>query len=400
VKLTTCAVTNIIPMENKIKSVLMVSQTFYPMIGGAEKQAFELSKALVKKGVRVAVITRRTGVLAARETLDGVKGERFKTFGYGVLDSLFFMLRVFLYLLSNRADYDAAHVHLASSAAVAAVLAGRIAGKKIIIKIGGGKGLNEIDLSQKTFFGRLKLKFFSLTKPELLVLNGEVYEHLKHSGEFSGLKLRQFRNGVDTGRYTPLLYHEKIRAKAAIGLENDIMFLSVGRLSPEKRVREFVEVWAELFAEELVKPKIHLVIIGKGPEEENVKAAVANLGVAQSVTLAGPINEPLPYYRAADVFVLPSIASEGLSNSMLEAMACGVAIMASRVGGAKDAVVEGQSGFFFDTFSRQEIKQCLRRYLSDRGLSVKMGEQARAAAVSRYSMNRVAEEMLEIYKEN
>ena len=378
----------------------MVSQTFYPMIGGAEKQAFELSKALVKKGVRVSVITRRAGVMAARETLDGVEVKRFKTFGRGVLDSLFFMLRVFFYMLANHADYDAAHVHLASSAAVAAVLAGRLAGKKIVIKIGGGKGLNEINLSQKTFFGRLKLEFFSLAKPELLVLNGEVYEHLKHARELSGLKLRQFRNGVDTGRYTPLLYHEKIRAKAAIGLENDIMFLFVGRLSPEKRVREFIEVWAELFAEEPVKPKIHLVIIGKGPEEENIKAAVAKLEVAQSVTLAGPIDEPLPYYRAADVFVLPSISSEGLSNSMLEAMACGVSIMASRVGGAKDAVVEGQSGCFFDTFSRQEIKQCLRRYIADRGLSVRMGEQARLTAVSCYSMNRVAEEMLEIYKES
>ena len=224
------------------------------------------------------------------------------------------------------------------------------------------------------------------------MLNDEVYEHLKQSRECSGLKLRRFRNGVDTGRYTPPLYHEKIKAKAAIGLENDIMFLFVGRLSPEKRVREFVEIWAELLSEELAKPKARLVIVGTGPEKESIEAAVSKLELGRSITLAGPIEDPLPYYRAADVFVLPSISSEGLSNAMLEAMA-------SRVGGAKDAVVEGQSGCLFDTFNRQEIKQCLRRYISDRGLSVKMGEQARAAAVSGYSMNRVAEEMLAIYGE-
>ena len=386
-------------MESKIKSVLMISQTFYPVLGGAEKQAFELSKALVKKGVKVSVITRRTEGLAAGEIIDGVRIERFNTIGSGALDSFVFMMRVFYYMLLNRATYGAAHVHLASSPAVAAVLAGRLTGKKTVVKLGGGRGVDEITLSQKTFLGRLKLKFFSLAEPELLVMNGGVYEWLKNSREFRGLKLRQFRNGVDTGKYTPLLYHEKISAKTAVGLGNELMFLFVGRLSPEKRVKEFIEVWAELFAEELAKPKIRLVIVGKGPEEESLRAAISKLDVGQSVTLTGPKDDLLPYYRAADVFVLPSI-SEGLSNSMLEAMACGVAIMASRVGGANDAVVEGESGCLFDPLNRQEIKQCLRRHTADRSLSVKMGERARLTAVEKYSMTRVADEIMEIYQEN
>ncbi|MCX5785040.1 MAG: glycosyltransferase family 4 protein [Elusimicrobia bacterium] len=383
-------------MENKINSVLMISQTFYPVLGGAEKQAFELSKALVEKGVNVTVITRRTGALAAREIIDGVKIKRFKTFGSGALDSCVFMTRVFFYMLLNRAAYGAAHVHLASSPAVAAVLAGRLTGKKTVVKLGGGRGVDEITLSRKTFLGRLKLRFFSLARPELLVMNGGVYEWLKNSREFRGLKLRQFRNGVDTGKYTPPLYHEKISAKAAVGFENDVMFLFVGRLSPEKRVKEFIEVWAELFAEELARPKIRLVIVGSGPEEENLKTAISKLEVGQSVTLTGPKDDLLPYYRAADVFVLPSI-SEGLSNSMLEAMSCGAAIMASRVGGAIDAVVDGESGCLFDPLNRQEIKQCLRRHIADRSLSVKMGGRARLTAVEKYSMARVADELIEIY---
>ncbi|HAH32673.1 MAG TPA: hypothetical protein DCL44_10215 [Elusimicrobia bacterium] len=386
-------------MESDIKSVLMISQTFYPVLGGTEKQAFELSKALVKKGVKVTVITRRTGALAAREIIDGVKIERFKTFGAGVLDSFVFMLKTFFYMLAKRAEYDAAHVHLASSHAVAAVFAGRLAGKKIVIKLGGGRGVDEITLSRGTFLGRLKLRFFSLAGPELLVMNGGVYEWLKNSREFSGLKLRQFRNGVDTGKYTPPLYHEKISAKTAVGLGNDIVFLFVGRLVPEKRIREFVELWAELLAEEQAKPKIHLMIVGEGPEGKNLASAIANLELGSSVTLAGPKDDLLPYYRAADVFILPSI-SEGLSNSMLEAMSCGVAIMASRVGGAKDAVIEGESGCLFDPLNRQEIKQCLRRHIADRSLSVKMGERARLTAVEQYSMARVAAEMLEIYAGN
>jgi len=386
-------------MSGKIKSVLMISQTFYPLRGGAEKQAFELSKALVKKGVQVTVITRRTCGLPARETLEGVKIERFRVAGSGAADSLWFMLRVFFYMLTHRAEYDAAHVHLASSPAVAAVLAGRLTGKKIVVKLGRGRGLDELTLSRRTFLGRLKLKFFSLTGPEILVLNRAAFEWLKNSAEFRGLRVRLFRNGVDTGRYTPPLYHEKIAAKAAVGLENEAVFLAVGRLVPEKRMREFVEQWAEVLGEEGANPKIRLVIVGEGSEENNLKNAIEKMAVGQSVILAGPKDDLLPYYRAADIFVLPSL-TEGMSNSMLEAMACGVAVMASRVDGARDAIIDGESGSLFDPLSPAEIKQCLRRHIADRGLAIRMGERARATAVERYSMARVADEILEIYGQN
>lgn len=385
-------------MAGKIRSVLMISQTFYPVLGGAEKQAFELSKALVKKGVGVTVITRRLQGLPERETLEGVKIERFKTFGAGAADSLWFVLQVFFYMLAHRAEYDAAHVHLASSPAVAAVLAGRLIGKKVVIKLGRGRGLDELTLSKETFLGRLKLKFFALAGPEILVLNRDAFDWLRNSAEFRGLRPRLIRNGVDTGRYTPPLYQEKIAAKAAVGLENATVFLSVGRLMPEKRMKEFVEVWAEILAEEREKPKIRLVIVGKGPEEKRLKEAVSQLQVGESVLLAGPKEDLLPYYRAADVFVLPSL-TEGMSNSMLEAMACGVAIMASRVDGAKDAVTDGESGSLFDPLNPAEIKQCLRGHIADRNLALRMGEKARATVVERYAMARVADEILEVYEQ-
>ncbi len=374
----------------------MVSQTFFPVLGGAEKQAFELSKALVKKGLKVAVITRRTGGLPARETLEGVDIERFSTFGSGAVDSVVFMIKVFFYMLARRAEYEVAHVHLASSHAVAAVLAGRLTGKKIVIKLGRGRGLDELTLSQRTMAGRLKLKFFSLSGPEILVLSREAFAWLENSPEFQGLKPRLFRNGVDTGRYTPPLYQEKIAAKAAVGLENDTVFLAVGRLVPEKRMRELVELWAEVLAGGGTQPRIRLIIVGSGPEEKILKDAVRKLDLGQSVVLAGPKGDLLPYYRAADVFILPSL-TEGMSNSMLEAMACGVAIMAGRVDGARDVISEGESGFLFDPLNSGEIKECLRRYAADPGLALRMGEKARATVVAGYSMARVADEILEIY---
>jgi len=379
-----------------VNSVLMISQNFYPAIGGSEKQALEVSRALAGRGVKVTVLTRQTGGLPAEEDLGGVTVKRLSVFGPRAVDSAVFMVKSFFWLLLNSGKYDAVHVHLASSPAVAAVLGGWLTGRKTLLKLGGGRGVDEITLSQKSLLGRIKLAFFRAARPELLVMNGEVFNWLKGSKEFSGLRLRQFRNGVDTGRYTPLLYNEKINAKTALGLDNSAVFLFVGRLSPEKRIKEFLEVWAELFSEEAVRPKARFLIVGRGPEEGALRKAVEQLGLSGSVMLVGAKDDLLPYYQAADVFILPSI-SEGLSNSMLEAMACGIAVLASRVGGAKDAIIPGVSGCLFDPLNKQELKACLRQHLADRGLSLRMGEQARKTAVEKYSMARVADELMEIY---
>jgi glycosyltransferase involved in cell wall biosynthesis len=383
--------------EAKINSVLMLIQTFLPAIGGAEKQALELSRTLVLRGFRVTVVTRRISNTAAEENMDGVRVVRLSAAGSGALNSAGFMVKSFFYLLKSSAQYDIVHVHLASSHAVAALLAGKFTGKRTLVKLADGRAQNEITLSRKNFLGRMKLAFFRFTRPRLMVLNGEVFDWLKNSPEYGGLRLIQFRNGVDTLKYTPPLYHEKIKAKAALGLGNSLIVLFVGRLDPKKRIREFVEIWAEIFSEERIKPKMHFVIVGAGPEEGPVKEAVASLGLKESVTVAGMQSDLLPYYRAADIFILPSI-TEGLSNSMLEAMSCGLAIMASRVGGAREAVIEGESGCLFDPFNRQEIKEHLRKYLSDGSLAVKMGERSRDIAVKRYSMSKVADELLEIYR--
>jgi glycosyltransferase involved in cell wall biosynthesis len=375
----------------------MLSQTFYPAIGGAEKQALELSRSLVSRGIRVHVLTRRLENTPAAEMLDGVKVVRLAAVGSGVIDSFCFMVKSFFYLLKHASEYDLVHVHLASSHAVAALLAGKFTGKKTLVKLADGKAQNEITLSRKNIFGRMKLAFFRFAKPRLIVLNGEVFDWLKSTPEFGGLPLVQFRNGVDTLKYTPSLYQEKINAKAGLGFENIPVLLFVGRLDPKKRVKEFVELWAEFFSEERAKPRIHLVIVGTGPEEGAIRAAVAGLGLQGTVTLAGSQADLLPYYRAADIFLLPSIA-EGLSNSMLEAMSCGVAILASRVGGAREAVIEGENGFLFDPLNRVEITDLLRRFIADGNLSVKMGERSREIAVAKYSMAKVTDELLEIYE--
>lgn len=383
--------------KEKISSVLMLSQTFYPALGGSEKQAFELSRSLAARGVKVTVYTRRLDAASpAYEETDGFRILRAARLGSGLADSAWFMVKSFFHILLNAGEYQVVHVHLASSPAVAAALACRLRGLRLLVKLGGGKGVDEVTLSSRTLAGRLKLAFFSWAKPRLLVMNKEVYDWLRSEPSFKDARLVPFRNGVDTGKYTPPLYAEKMKAKEDLDSEGLLTFLFVGRLSPEKRVREFVEAVAEIFAERRDRPAMRLLIVGSGPEEAAIRSEVKAAGLEDAVRLEGRHDELLPYYRAADVFILPS-ESEGLSNSMLEAMSSGLAVLASRVGGAREAVAEGENGFLFDPFSRQELKDNMLRFLAEPSLAVKMGEKSRQVAVSRYSMVRVTEDLLEIY---
>lgn len=373
----------------KINSVIMLSRAFPTVTGGAEKQELELSRALAGRGVKVTALAGRPAGLPAGETLDGVRIKRLS----GARGAAAFLFKSFFWLLAHRGEYQA--VHARQPYAAAAALAGRLTGRRTFVKVTAADAAVFLLGSPAA---RLKLALFRAASAELLVANRGAYERLKGARAAAGLRLHYFRAGVDTGRYTPPLYGEKIKAKAALGLDNSPVFLFVGLLSPEKRVREFVETWAQILSEEAVPPKMRLLIVGGGPEEARLRRTVADMGLAGSVTVAGHRDDLLPYYRAADVFILPSLSGE-LSNSMLEAMACGLAVMANRAGGAGEAVEPGVSGCFFDAGSRQELKACLLGYAADRGLAVKMGEQARRTAVEKYSMARAAGELARIYEE-
>ena len=139
----------------------MVSAGFHPYVGGAEKQALELSVALRSRGVKVLVLTRRLPGLSRREEIRGVPVERLWCAGGGFLNALTFMASLWWRLWARASEYSAVHVHLAGSPALPAALAGRLLGKRVIIKLGGGRGIGELAASAATRAGRAKLRLLS-----------------------------------------------------------------------------------------------------------------------------------------------------------------------------------------------------------------------------------------------
>ena len=374
-------------------SVVMVSANFHPYIGGAEKQALELSRALHANGVEVTVLTRRVLGLKSEEGLDGISIRRLPAWGRGVVDSLVFMAASFLWLLAHPRRFQAVHVHLAGSPALAACLAGRLLGKRVIVKLGGGKGIGELAASKSSIAGRLKLKALAALGPRFVVVNRELVAELAEHG-LGGARVVIQPNGVDTRRYHPPSADEKVRLRLDLGWPPGLCFLYVGRLAPEKRLDLFLEEFGRALKE--APADAFAVLVGKGELEPMLREVGLASGLKGRVRFMPSTPDIMRLYRAADVFVLPSI-SEGLSNALLEAMASGLAVLASRVGGSAEAVVDGGSGFLFEPHDVATFRARIVQLLKNPGLAERLGLRGRDDVLARFDLVSVARRYQELY---
>lgn len=383
------------PQPNPSPSVIMVIQTFYPFIGGGEKQCLQLCKALQSKGVTVKVFTERWKGLAAYEEIEGVPVKRLGRGGPRLIHSLFFMGSILFYLWARRRTYNIIHVHLAASHAVASAVAGKLLNKRVVVKIGGGTEVGEIVLSRRTIAGRLKLWALGKLKPQFVILNEDQRKEL-HGYGLEKVPVALIPNGVDAELYKPIspLERENLRKKFNW---RGLVFLFTGRFSPDKislKIFEtFLCAWSEVFKK---YPHINFYLVGQGILRDEYQILIEEKGMKDSVHLWPARDNVSELYQAADIFVLPSQV-EGLSNSLLEAMASNLPVLASRVAGIIDIIEENKHGFLFDPASPEELKLCLTKILTRPDLLAEMGSQSRAVGI-RYSIEITVNKYLTLYR--
>jgi glycosyltransferase involved in cell wall biosynthesis len=365
----------------------MVSAGFWPKVGGAERQALELSAALAARGHRVTVLTRRPPGLPAREAVRGVAVRRLPGPGLGAADAPAFLLGAFSWLLLHWTEWDAVHAHLAGSPALAAAAAGGLLGRPALVKLGGGRGIGELAVSSRTALGRAKLAALAALRPRLLAVAADLADEAR--GFLHRACIEILPNGVDVRRFAPVSAGRRRELRARLDWpENATVFLYTGRFSPEKRLPWFLKRWRAAAGERALA-----VLVGDGPELAAVEAEAA----AGRMRVLSAREDLAEIYAAADVFFLPS-ESEGLSNSLLEAMACGLAPLGSRVGGTAETVDDGRTGLLFDRDDEPALAAAVRRLILEPGLAARLGAAAREDVVSRFSLDRVVARLDELYR--
>jgi glycosyltransferase involved in cell wall biosynthesis len=164
-------------------------------------------------------------------------------------------------------------------------------------------------------------------------------------------------------------------------------------LHPQKNLDVMLAAWVEVAR----RSDAHLILLGDGPDRARLIALAQALGIADRVHVPGPVDDPSEYLRAADLFVLPSIA-EGMSNSLLEAMATGLPCIASAIGGNTDLLEAGPSGLLVPPDDPQGWAGAILRVLEDPDLSRSLGRSALTLINERYAMPVVVDRYVRLYR--
>ncbi len=178
-------------------------------------------------------------------------------------------------------------------------------------------------------------------------------------------------------------------------LRHDVLF--VGRLSPEKGVDCLLQAFSALRSR---FPEARLVVAGDGPARAALEQLAGRLGVAQATTFAGMLRQELLHerYAAARCSVFPSLWLENCPMGVLEAMAAGVAVVASGVGGIPEIIRHEQTGLLFERGDSVQLAAQLTRILGDSALEARLGSAARAEAVQRFSPQAHRPQLVGLYE--
>jgi glycosyltransferase involved in cell wall biosynthesis len=228
-----------------------------------------------------------------------------------------------------------------------------------------------------------------LKRADALISDGWAAKHLP---SMLGAPVDDVLKGVDVELFTP----DGPNHRASHGLEGKRVVLCVTRLVPIKNLPLLIQAIADLWQQ---NADTMLVFVGEGPQQAALEAQARSLGVADAVRFAGyAAQEDTPaWYRTADVFALPS-DFDNSPNVVLEAMAAGLPIVATDVGGLRDYVEPPRNGLLVAKGARAELAAALRVFLDDPVRAARTGRTNRDDAVSRFSWSVSAARMLSVYE--
>ena len=198
--------------------------------------------------------------------------------------------------------------------------------------------------------------------------------------------------GIDLERFAP---GDAAAARAALGLPAGVPLVGiVATLRSWKGHRYLLEAVAGL-----ARRDVHLAIVGDGPQRAALEARTRELGLESRVTFAGNREDVAPWLRAFDLFCLPSYANEGVPQALMQAMACGLAVVSTPVGSIDEIVADGDTGVLVPPEDAARLAAAIERLLSDEGARRLLGARAAARARERFGEDRMVDAMLDVFGE-
>ncbi len=376
----------------------IVTHTFLPHVGGIEKVVNEQSKRLLNRNFAPTVVTNRIGTPKSY-VVDGVPVQCYESLNTGFrLGIPYSIPTVPSFPTFIRAVAKSRIVHAHGHPYLTSLLAGKLAkqyGKPFVLTqhntfIEYDNLFDHVERLNDLAIGKQNLD----SADKIIVISGATKEYVLRLGA-KPKKVQVIYNGVDLARFKPTaVKREEIRRKHGIP-KDAIVALTVRRLVYKNGVDTLIDC-ANIAVKK--NQRIVFLAVGKGPDTNSVQLQVEHLGIAENFKLAGFVSdEDLPsYYNAADLFVLPSKSGEGLPLVALEAMACGLPVVATNVGGIGEILMKNYGKLVPPNQPESLAKAVLELGAAD--FSTQRRE-LRALVEARFSWDANVERLAQIYEE-
>jgi glycosyltransferase involved in cell wall biosynthesis len=408
----------------------LVITTFLPIVGGAEKQALLHARSMQERGITATIVTlRHNRSWLQREVIEDVSIIRVAGLFLwnreklpGPMRKLMFLVGLLVMswtLWKHRRHYDVIHLYQLSLLALPVAFVCWLTGKALVVSVraaGPGKliksykdvsliagplnintpwlhinGRTELDgdLASLERLGKLavRLTHFLLqsSKAIVVILSSQMKSYLaEHNFDLPDIQL--IPNGVDTKRFTPV-------CADTFPYERTPVVVCISRLSYQKGIDVLLQAWRLVQQQ---SPLARLIIVGTGPIQAQLERLAQELAIRDSIEFAGLRHDVPAQLHRGDIAVLPS-RFEGMSNAVLEAMACGLPCVATRVSGSEDIIQHSVNGLLVESEDYQGLAETLLGLLHDAVLVRRLGRAARETIEKQYSLEHVTDAYVELY---
>lgn len=375
----------------------LVTRRFWPLVGGAEMAMANLAAEFRRQGHSVRIVTgrweRHWPLEMVHREVPVTRLPHPRTRGWGTLR---YMYALSSWLSREKQNLDAVLVSMLKHDAYCAVGALQNLGVPVILR-GEGAGPGGDCVWQQTARFGMRIRKRCQSASALIAPSDAIAHELREAG-YAAQRIVRIDNGVQIP--SPSNPNTRAAARAALGEANHDLRLEphaplavyTGRLHPDKGLLDLVNAWRPI-AERW--PAARLWLVGEGPQREELFRRISDIDLKYRICLPGAFDDTEDVLQAADLFLLPSY-SEGMSLSLLEAMAAGIPAIASDISGNRALITHEQSGLLVPPRDVPGLTTAMIRLLEQPALRNSLGSQARQLVQQNYSLEKMGREHLEL----
>lgn len=364
--------------------------TVYPTYGGSGIVGSELGKELAERGHTVHFISSSLPTRLT-ELNERVRFHEVEMMSYPLFEHQPYTLALATKMstVAETENLDLLHVHYAIPHSISAILARESLKPKRYLPV-----ITTLHGTDITLVGADR-SYLPITRYGIVQSDGvtAISHYLKEATKeiFHFDDIEVIPNFVCQTEYAR---HPVGELRSSLAPQGEPLLVHVSNFRPVKRPVDCVEILARVLKKGI---KTRLVMVGDGSERPNVEHLARCLGIYDKCVFVGKQPKIVDYLSAADVLLLPS-EQESFGLAALEAMACEVPVIASRVGGVPEVVTDGETGFLSAVGDVDKMAEDAARLLADATLRSEMGKRARESAVSRYRTDIVIPRYIQFYE--